>query len=194
MLSTAAKSFINRSLRRYRRCDAQSCCAQRARQLLEELAKQVILIDEIPTRSIFFSSQKASEWARCQFQRLPHPTQTKIMSSVLEHPECSLYVHRCNVVALETVREAMLQVSQHESYQEIFYGFMTTVTDREGYLLFWLYVIELYLCCGSYSDAPDEHTIAWFLPQHMGRGMESLKVLHEQRKATRRIALLGPDR
>jgi hypothetical protein len=192
MLSTAAKLFINRTLRR--RCDPQSCCAQRARQLLEELAKQVVLIDEIPTQSIFFSSRRASEWARCQFQRLPHETQTQIMSHVLEHAECSLYVHRCNVVALETVAEAKLQVSQHETYHEMFYGFMTTVTDREEYLLFWLYVIELYLCNGSYSDAPDEHTIAWFLPKHMGRGMESLKILHEQRKASTRIALRGPDR
>jgi hypothetical protein len=201
MTGVAMKAFLTRMFRsKKKRCDSQSICAHQARMLLSELSKLTIEAKE-PPYSIYFSDNVAYEWARGQYYRLPESTRDFIVGTALhtEDEPMLLTDLRCSVVALETIREAMLQVSSHDLYFEPFYAHMllgythsTTLrqVDKDEFLLFWLYVLEIYFSNSPFSSSSPEEKLQWILPKHMGRGVESLKALyhhHRQPAASSRI-------
>ena len=205
ILSTPLRLQVARTYRsvfwskKRRRCDPQSMCAQCARRLLEELSQQT----EAPANfqmALYFSSQDAAAWSTGQYLRLTEGTRRALLQgTILDHGPRLLETHRCSVVALETIWEAMQQIKHNELQYEPFYGMMLQFSpsfstwgslskeERDSYLMFWLHVLELHFAHAPYvADArvatPEvARVLAWFLPQHMGRGMESLKALHSQR-------------
>lgn len=201
MASIAMKAFWARTFRsKKKRCDSQSICAHRARMLLGELSKLMIEAIEPPSW-IYFSDNVAYEWARGQYYRLPESTRDFIVGTALHTEDSPMLLSelRCSVVGLETIREAMLQVSKHELYFESFYAHMllgytqsTTLrqVDKDEFLLFWLYVLEIYFSNPPFlsslvlMETTTSEELQWILPKHMGRGVESLKALYHRHPTT----------
>jgi hypothetical protein len=181
-----------------KRCDGQSACATQAALLL-----QVLLLVEVDIEPLSFidSWTRAHQWALQQWRRLPPETAALLLESILDDPEHHfLTKHRCAAVALETVREAAFVLSHaaatkkhtfyDQSRQTFSFYYLARSCDGDKFKQrLWLRVLHTLLRNSPYAltptDANAAQTLEWFLPQHMGNGMESLRILHEQRVRVR---------